>query len=102
MSHLPRILSKRPRVTPDTQSFGIGPLDFDVTEARRSGWSEAAIERVAAQLSDIGKREFSLAHRGGPVKTCTGVECDRKLRDTQLPDEYLRVRKSWRSRGLWR
>ena len=95
------IYTSQPRIRPETTAFGIGPLDFDVEKARSSGWSAEAIERVAEEISDIGHREFRRAHRNGPVKTCTGVECDRKLRDHQLPDEYRRVRRSWRDRGVW-
>lgn len=53
-------------VNETTQSIGIGPLDFNVKMAREFGWSPAQLNRVAKELSKIGKREGAICRRRHP------------------------------------
>ena len=62
-------------INEDTTSFGVGSVTLDVDMARRHGWSERAIRRVAGVLAAISRRETNRSHRKGRVPKCPCVHC---------------------------
>ncbi len=98
--HLKRLTKQRRRERLETTySVGCGPLELDVLHARKAGWTVRQLERVSEQIIAMGKREFRVAHRNGPVLTCSCVVCDPTMKDAD--SDSPEVRASWRRRGLW-
>lgn len=100
MSYLQQLKRNRRWINEETQSTAVGPISLDVAMARRHGWSEKQIERVAKRLGAISRFNKTLSHRKGPVKFCPCVVCDPKVKDSDTDDAKQRA--SWRRRGLWK
>lgn len=93
-------MRKRRWIDEETHSTGVGPLSLDVAMARRHGWSEKQINRVAEQIGVLSRRNAAISHRNGPVPACPCVVCDPMVPDSQT--DNVKRRESWRQRGLWR
>lgn len=55
-----------PLLDSEIQSFGVGPLNLDVSLARLHGWSEKQIARVADAIGKLARKEGSIAERRHP------------------------------------
>lgn len=50
----------------NTQEFSVGSITLDCVQARSAGWTDKMLNRVAVEISRIGRREGSIAARRKP------------------------------------